>query len=111
MEMGISSNDQWCARLKPTVSIVTCGEGMSLPDEQPLKNLKNVKSEIYTTGKDCNRAPIEKVGGITEVGDDIIVTVPKGGNTFTVSSPNSELKTYEIKQKKKEPISCELLEA
>ena len=104
---GTSSNKKWCSTLKPTVSVISCGDDGDLPSRTPMKNLKNVGSKIYTTGKDCNKAKINEVGGITEMGDDVVITVPTGGKTFTVASPSGKnKKTYNIKQSKKAPTKC-----
>ena len=107
-----ATNEDWVSYLKPTVSVVTCGENKELPDQDPLKRLKNAKSDIYTTGKDCNQENIEAVGDITQIGGEIIVTVEKGRSTFTVGNLAGDFrKTYKIKQNKPEHRTCELLEA
>ena len=101
-----SSNSKWCKTLKPTVSVIACGNGSNLPHSSTLNRLKGVGSKIYTTGDDCNKANMNKVGGI-EMGDDVVITVPKGGKTFTVASPTGKnKKTYNIKQNKVAATKC-----
>ena len=50
-----SSNVKWCNTLKPTVTVIMCGESTGEPSKRPLRDLKSVGSKIYTTGKDCNQ--------------------------------------------------------
>ena len=100
-----STNSKWTKTLKPTVAVCSCGGG-SLPHSTPLKNLKNIGATGYTTGDDCNKANMNKAGGI-EMGDDVVITVPKGGKTFTVASPTGKnKKTYNIKQNKVAATKC-----
>ena len=99
---GTSSNKKWCSTLKPTVSVITCGQDSDLPDRTPMKNLKAVGSKVYTTGDDCNKSKINQVGGIIEMGDDVVVKVPTNGKTFTIATAaGKKSKTYNIKQSKK----------
>ena len=45
------------------------------------------------------------------MGDDVVITVPTGGTTFTVASPTGKnKKTYNIKQNKKAPTTCKALD-
>ena len=97
--------------MKPTVSVISCGDGLSLPSRTPMRNLKSVGSKVYTTGKDCNKDKINEVGGIIEMGDDVVITVPKNGKTFTVATPSGKnKKSYTIKTSKKAATSCKLLD-
>ena len=106
---GTATNEKWAKTLKPSVAVVTCGGG-DLPSKTPLKNLKNVGAKIYTTGDNCDKTDINKVGGITEMGDDVVITVPTNGKTFTVASPSGKhKKTFNIKQNKKAPTACKAL--
>ena len=104
-----ATNTKWCNTLKSTVSVISCG-GRSLPNDRPLKNLQKVKSKIYTTGTDCKN--VNKFKGITEMGDDVVVTVPINATQFTVAnSKGKKAKTYDIKMNKKAPEACKKLEA
>ena len=105
-----STNSKWAKALKPTVSVISCGDGTTLPAASVLTTLKNVGSKIYTTGDDCDKSAINKVGGITEMGDDVVITVPTNGKTFTVASPSGKhKKTFNIKQNKKAASKCKVL--
>ena len=102
-----STNEVWCNTLKPTVSVITCGQGTGLPDDKPLKQLQSVGSAIYTTGTKCR----ENKGEIIELGGDIVVSVTKGRETFKVSNADGSVyKTYKIKTGKKAPEPCKSLE-
>ena len=76
-----ATNTKWCKTLTPTVSVISCGGG-SLPSDRPLKNLKAVKSQIYTTGKNCG-SNVKNYKEIIQMNDDVVITVPTGGKTFT----------------------------
>ena len=102
-----STNTKWTNTLKPTVAVVSCGDDLSLPNSASMKHLKNIGAKIYTTGNDCHKSTINKVGGITEMGDDVVVTVPTNGKTFTVASPSGKhKKTFNIKTNKKAATKC-----
>ena len=104
------TNKKWCETLKPTVSLITCGDDV-FPDYEVMDRLKDVGSKMYTTGKNCNTGNIERIGGVTQVGEDIFIAVPTNGSSFTVSKyDGSDAKSYEIKKDKKEPEPCRLLE-
>ena len=105
-----STNTKWCNTLKPTVSVITCGDD-NTPNARPLKNLQSVKSQIYTTGSTCNKDVISKYSGIIEMGDDVVIKYKYASTTFTVSnSAGKKLKTYNVKMGKKAPATCQLLE-
>ena len=105
-----STNSKWTKTLKPTVAVISCGGG-SLPSAQPLKNLNGIKTAIYTTGNNCG-SNVKKYKSIVEMNDDVVITVPTNGKTFTVASPSGKKsKTYNIKQNKKAPTACKKLEA
>ena len=107
---GTSTNKKWANTLKPTVSVITCGQDSDMPNRTPMKYLKAAGSKVYTTGDDCNKSKINQVGGIIEMGDDIVVTVPTGGKTFTIkTAAGKKAKTYNIKQNKKAPTACKKL--
>ena len=104
-----STNSKWTKTLKPTVAVISCGGG-SLPSAQPLKNLNGIKTAIYTTGNNCG-SNVKKYKSIVEMNDDVVITVPTNGKTFTVASPSGKKsKTYNIKLNKKAPEACKLLE-
>ena len=104
-----ATNSKWTKTLKPTVAVISCGDG-SLPNAQPLKNLKGVKATVYTTQTNCG-SNVNKYSNIVEMGDDVVITVPTNGTKFTVASPSGKKsKTYEIKQNKKAPTACKKLE-
>ena len=107
-----ATNEKWSKTLKPTVAVFTCGDGTtSAPYSRPLKNLHAVGTKMYTTGKDCNHSAMKKYSGIVEMGDDVVITVPTGGKTFTVASPSGKnKKTYNIKQNKKAATTCKTLD-
>ena len=106
-----SNNEVWCNTLKPTVSIVTCGNNLPVPNVDPMNRLKNVGSTIYTVSNECDKGYINQVGGIIEMGEEIIVTVPKGNSTFTVANlSGTNVKEFKIKQNKPDPEPCKLLE-
>ena len=105
-----STNDKWCDTLKPTVSLITCGDGV-FPDYEVMDRVKGYGSKMYTTGKNCNTGNIDRVGGVTQMGEDILIVVPTNGDEFTISKyDGSDAKSYEIKKDKKEPEPCRLLE-
>ena len=107
-----ATNEDWCDTLKPTVAVITCGQGSDLPDKESIQNLQAVKTKVYTTGTKCHQENIKAVGGVTQMGEDIIVSYTKGRSTFKVTTPSGKnTKTYKVKQNKPESRTCELLEA
>ena len=105
----LGTNSKWCSTLKPTVSVISCGGG-ALPNKPPLQRLKDIGSKVYTTGKDCNQDAVNKFSNIVQMDDDVVITVPTGGKTFTVASPSGKhKKTFNIKQSKKAPSACRKL--
>ena len=110
---GASSgtNTKWCKTLNPTVAVITCGAGTDLPNTTPLKNLKNIGAKVYIPRKECNQNNIKKYSNIKQMGDDVVITVPKNGTTFTVANSKGEKsKTFNIKLNKKAPEPCKKLE-
>ena len=104
-----ATNTKWCNTLKPTVSVISCG-GRSLPNDRPLKNLKKVKSQIYTTGNNCG-SNVKKYKDIIQMNDDVVISVPFNATQFTVANSKGEkAKTYDIKMNKKAPEACKKLE-
>ena len=102
-----ATNEKWANTLKPTVTVVSC-EGGDLPYSRTLENLKNVNSVVYTTG-DSYSSTVEQYGA-TQMGDDVVVTVPTNGKKFTVASPSGKKsKTFNIKMNKKAPEACKKL--
>ena len=106
-----ATNEKWCSTLTPTVSVISCGGGEgSLPSNRPLKNLKAINSQVYTTGTDCNREHIVKYDNIIEMGDDVVISYAYAATTFTVTnSKGGKAKTYNVKMNKPIPQNCELL--
>ena len=104
-----STNQNWVDELKPSVTVISCRTGP--PYDKAMDRLVDVGGIIYATN-DCwsywgydNYHPDE-----TRIFyDDIIVTVPTGSDTFTVSRKDgSDAETYEIR-KNKTPGECKVL--
>ena len=105
-----STNSKWLKNLKPTVSVITCGGGQ-LPNEPPLKRLKNIKSKVFTTGNNCNQKTVSKYKNIVQMGSDVIISYTYGAKTFTVSNADGSYSTsFNVKLGKKAPSKCKLLE-
>ena len=105
-----ATNEKWCSVLTPTVSVISCGGG-SLPVDRPLKNLKAINSQVYTTGTDCHQSAIVKYDNIIQMGDDVVISYTKGAKTFTVASAaGKNSKTFNVKLNKASPAACKLLE-
>ena len=107
-----ATNQVWANTLKPTVSVVSCGDGSTThPSSSAMKYLTNVKSQVYTTGLCYDGGGSSYYKTLIRMGDDVIVTVPKDGTTFTVEGSKGQNKaTYTIKQSKTAAVKCYGLE-
>ena len=64
-----TTNTKWVNTLKFTVAVISC-RGRKLPSSRPLKTLMKIKSQIYTTGIDCEDN-VKKYKDIIEMDDDV----------------------------------------
>lgn len=107
-----ATNSKWAQTLKPTVSVFSCGKDSEYghPSAAPLENLNSVGSEMYLTN-DCNSANTDQYGSKVHImNDDVVVTVPSSGSTFTVAnSSGGSSKKYNIKTSKGKRDSCKKL--
>lgn len=91
-----SSNDNWMAATKPTVAIISTGDGNDYghPTADCLERLHDAEiAEAYWTEKGNGQTP----GPKDQVSGDIIVTVPEAGNTYTISHNDGAIDTYPVK--------------
>ena len=106
-----STNEKWCATLKPTVAVITCGPKSSFPDTRVLNNLKNVNAKVYLT-TDCNEERTAKYANTITFNKDVVIKYKLGDKTFTVSKPNGDNKaTYNVKMNKPKREACKTLPA
>ena len=69
------------------------------------------RTPVYTTGKANKTKNDSYFNCLNRMNDDVIVTVPVNGTYFTVENSKGKKKlTFEIKQKKNQPIECKKLE-
>ena len=103
-----STNQLWVNTLKPRVTIVSCGTCAF--DKEEVERLVNVGSVIYGTGNCLNYWAENKLLDEERIFyDDVVVTVPKGSDTFYVSRKDgSDKESYFIK-KNKTPGECKIL--
>ena len=104
---GTSTNADWCNTLKPTVAYASCAKSsINLPAAKVMKNLNKVKAKVYTTGK-CYSGNDSEYKSLTQMNDDIVITVPKDGKKFTITNSKGEnKKSFTIKTNKKAPKTC-----
>ena len=105
-----ATNDKWANTLKPTVSIISCGDESTLPHSAPLKRLKNVGSKVFITNN-CNPDTVAKYDNIVNFNGDIVVTVSADGKSYTVAKKDgSKAQKFTTKTNKVAPSKCVLLE-
>ena len=105
-----STNTLWTNTLKPTVSVISCGDGSTLPEKQPLDNLKNVNSKVYMTNN-CNPDLVAKYNNVVNFNGDIVIVVSNDGDIFRVEKKDgSNSKDFATKLNKPTPSKCVLLE-
>jgi len=83
-----SSNTNFLNKLKPTVSVISCGEGNNYghPSQDTLDRLKQVSKRIYITEKGN---PNADYGNAIITNDDIVITASAKSKTYTVRYGNS----------------------
>jgi len=83
-----SSNADFLAKLKPTVSVISCGENNNYghPAQDTLDRLKNVSKNIYITEKGN---PDADYGNAIITNSDIVITASSNSKTYTVAYGNS----------------------
>lgn len=102
-----ATNEKWCNTLKPTVAISSCGDESSGVSKKGMKNLNKVNAIVYTTGKAELYKDDELFKNVVRMNDDVVITVPENGKTFTISnSSGKNKKTFDIKQNKAAPEKC-----
>ena len=106
-----STNEVWANTLKPTVAIASCGKVTFAPAKRVMKNLYNVKSQVYTTGLCYNGGGSKYYDGMIRMNDDVVITVPQDKDYYVITNSKAEKKkSYDIKQNKEAPKECQLLE-
>jgi len=90
-----SSSMDFLNKLKPTVSVISCGKDNTYghPAQDTLDRLKKVSKSIYIT-EDGN--PGADYGNAVITNDDIVITVSSTTKTYTVKYGNS-VQTYHSK--------------
>jgi len=83
-----SSNQAFLAKLKPTVSVISCGLNnlYSHPAQDTLDRLAQVSKNIYITEKGN---PDADYGNAIITNDDVVITASADSNTYTVRYGNS----------------------
>ena len=98
-----ATNSVWANTLKPTVAISSKGADVVCPAKSVMTNLGNVGAKVYNTN---NCKDVGTYSYFTEMSDDVVVIVPAGGSTFTITnSSGGKKKTFNIK-KSKAPVTC-----
>jgi beta-lactamase superfamily II metal-dependent hydrolase len=91
-----SSNANWMDATKPTVAIISVGDGNDYGHPAPdcIERLHDAEvSEVYWTEKGNGKEP----GPKDLVSGDVVVEVPVTGGTFTITRSNGGTDTYKIK--------------
>lgn len=94
-----SNNKNWMNKLKPTVSVISCGQGNSYnhPTSEAMEIISGVSNKIYLT-EDCNSGVTDSYSNVKITNDEIIVKYTKGSSTFTVTTyGGSFTHTYNVK--------------
>jgi beta-lactamase superfamily II metal-dependent hydrolase len=90
-----STNDKWVATTKPTVAIISCGDGNTYnhPTEECLDALHRGAVRTYWTETGNGVAPEL---GMDVVGGTIVVEVPPDASTYTVTYKGNHTDTYAL---------------
>ncbi len=94
-----NSNPILLSAIKPMVGIISCGTSIHThPDREALDRLLTPitgrKMDLYRTELGNGCAPFDPAHD--RVSGNILVTVPLGGNTFTVQSTNTPPVSYQV---------------
>lgn len=103
-----SSNTNWTTGLHPTVSVISCGKDNQFkhPHKNAVKRLNKVSDAIYLTN-DCYKNATDPYPKAHIMSSDIIISVPKGGESYFVSGKNGTYnQEFKIKQNKRVPEPC-----
>ena len=98
-----SSSNGFLSKLKPTVSVISCGQDNTYghPGQDVMDRLWKFSNAIYLTEKGN---PSTSYGNAIIANDDIVITTD-GGKTYTVSYGNS-VQTYTAKAAKQPKCSA-----
>ena len=106
-----STNPTWINTLKPTVAVSSCSDKSVGVWKDAYTKLKKIKTVVYTTGDATKYIKDTFYDDMIRLSDDVVITVSTNGKEFIVTNSRGEMEAhYQIKQNKKEPVKCYLLE-
>ncbi|KAL7718370.1 Competence protein ComEC [Entamoeba marina] len=106
-----SGNSNFLNVLKPTVSVISCGQGNSYghPAQNSVQNMADHSDKIYLT-QDCNPTVTDSFTDAIIVNDEIHIHYPTDGVNFYISDASSTFSTgFAVKTNKAEKEECHLL--